>query len=671
MEISEIKLLIDRGKYPQALETIETLTGEERIEGLILKNRILQRKGEVKEALATGNEILNESRAPGKDLLVLKTLLTLGFVHANLLNKPELNDILREAEEIFSRIEIEEQEIAQECQGALAFLKGNFKEIEGEIEEALELLEKSLVIRQALPYQHEVVDTLTKIGFIHLDVTGKNELALDLFKRSLVISEELGNQTAIAHSLNRLGCYYHNINNFDEALPCFEKSLALYQGLDNKEWIGGLYNNISLIYRAKENYDLTLNYLERALAISEELQDKRALVINHNNIGWLYAYRGEPIPAVEHFNRSMQIAEELEDVLAQAFISMFLGDMNSIWKGDLDIGLDYYQRSLSIFENARSDAGIAWILQRIGFTHILRGEPEPALSKIEQSEEIFTRLDNKVGVGNCAVQFGRIYKLQGRYDQAIKYLETALTIVEEAIVGANMGPWLSYILFYLILVAQDLDSKELAEEYLKQIQDLRKVSKNKMVQIRIQFSEAIVLKMSKRMAEKFQAQQIFQTIIEEDILDHSITVLSMLNLCELLILEIKYSEAAEELLEKVTQLSDQLNEIAQKQQSSSLSIVALLLRTKLALVQGDVEEASHLLSNAKKIATKKKLINLLAQIKAEQEIVQAELDKWNVLIQRKASIQERVEHARIASWLVEAKKIQETWVNPTSEMANQ
>jgi tetratricopeptide (TPR) repeat protein len=169
MAISEIKLLIDRGKYPQALETIETLTGEERIEGLILKNRILQRKGEVKEALATGNEILNESRASGKDLLVLKTLLTLGFVHANLLNKTELNDILREAEEIFSQIKIEEQEVAQEYQGALAFLQGNLEEIKGEIEKALELLEKSLVIRQALPYRHEVVDTLTKIGFIHLD----------------------------------------------------------------------------------------------------------------------------------------------------------------------------------------------------------------------------------------------------------------------------------------------------------------------------------------------------------------------------------------------------------------------------------------------------------------------------------------------------------------------
>ncbi|MHA2113246.1 MAG: hypothetical protein ACW98W_17400 [Candidatus Hodarchaeales archaeon] len=246
-----------------------------------------------------------------------------------------------------------------------------------------------------------------------------------------------------------------------------------------------------------------------------------------------------------------------------------------------------------------------------------------------------------------------------------------LKIIKETVVGANMGLWVSYVLFYLILVAQDLQSLELAEEYQKQIQDLKGTSKSKFVHLRIQFSEAIVLKMSKRMALKFQAQQKFQAIIEDEIIDHNITVLSMLNLCELLILETKYSESAEKLLQEVTQLAEQLQKIGQSQESSSMIIMALLLNTKLALVQGDVETASQLLSNAKKIASEKKLVNLLRQVKTEQETVQAELDKWNELIQRKASIQERIEHAQIATWLVEAKKMQETWVSPASEIANQ
>ncbi len=671
MDLLEIKKLIDQGKYPQALKSIEELQGEERLDGTILKSQIFQRKGDLKGALTEAKRVLEECRDSGSNLQIFKALISLGSAHYSLRNIPEVSEVLKEAENLFLQVEFENNDIRQECQGILAFLQAGISEIKGNINESLDLFEKSLIIRQALPYQHDIVETLTKIGFIHLDVTGKKELALDLFNRSLAISEKLGNPIANAHSLNRLGCYYHYIENYDEALSYFERSLALYQGVDNKEWIGGLYNNISLVYRAKENYDLTLNYLERALAISEELEDKRALIINHNNIGWLCAYKGDLTSAEHHFLQSLQFAEELGDVLTQAFVSMFIGDIYSIWKGELVPGLDYYQRSLSIFQDSESDPGIGWILLRIGWTHILRGEPESALKNIEESERIFTKLDLKGGIANCFVQFGRIYKILGKYDQAIKYLENSLKIVKETIIGANLGMWVSYILLQLILVTQDLDSLDLAKDYLKQMQELKQTSKNNLVKLRVQFSEAIVLKMSKRMAEKFQAQQNFQAIIKEEILSHDITILSMLNLCELLILEMKYSETADELLDKVTQLSTQIHTIADNQQSSSLTILALLLQTKLALVQGDVEEASHLLSNAKKIASEKNLINLLVQIKVEQETVQTELDKWNQLIQRKASIQERVEHAQIASWLVEAKKIQETWVNPTSEIANQ
>jgi tetratricopeptide (TPR) repeat protein len=451
----------------------------------------------------------------------------------------------------------------------------------------------------------------------------------------------------------------------------FEKSLALYQQVNNKEWIGGLYNNISLIYQARENYDLALNYLERSLVIAKDLGDIKARIINHNNLGFLYGYKGDFPSSMEHYRQSLKINEELGDSLGQANVFVALGNLSSIWKGDLGVGLDYYQRSLSIYKEKGSDFGIAWTLLRVATTYILQGEPELALKYIKESEDIHIKLDNKIGIGQCSVQLGRVYKLQGQYDKAIQSLERGLRIIKETIVGANMGLWVSYVLFYLILVAQDLQSLELAEDYQKQMQELKETSKSKFVHLRIQFSEAIVLKMSKRIAEKFQSQQKFQAIIEDEIIDHNITVLSMLNLCELLILETKYSESAEKLLQEVTQLAEQLQKIGQSQESSSVIIMALLLHTKLALVQGDVETASQLLSNAKKIASEKKLVNLLKQVKTEQETVQAELDKWNELIQRKASIQERIEHAQIATWLVEAKKMQETWVSPASEIANQ
>ncbi|MHA2226605.1 MAG: hypothetical protein ACXAC8_15450 [Candidatus Hodarchaeales archaeon] len=59
------------------------------------------------------------------------------------------------------------------------------------------------------------------------------------------------------------------------------------------------------------------------------------------------------------------------------------------------------------------------------------------------------------------------------------------------------------------------------------------------------------------------------------------------------------------------------------------------------------------------------------KIKQEQETIQAEFDKWEELIHRKASIQERMEQALVASYIIEAKKIQETWVGPSAEGVRQ
>ena len=149
------------------------------------------------------------------------------------------------------------------------------------------------------------------------------------------------------------------------------------------------------------------------------------------------------------------------------------------------------------------------------------------------------------------------------------------------------------------------------------------------------------------------------------------TILAMWNLCELLILEIKISDTEEDLFQEVHKLSTMLYDIAQSQNSSLLIAMALILKTKLSLVEGKVEEASNLLSTAKRIAEEKKLRYLLPKVKYEQEIIQSELDKWEELFQRKASIQERLKQALVEDYIVEAKRTQEAWVRPSVDIIDQ
>lgn len=672
MKVQEIKEMMHKGHYNQALEEINNLSHENQLDGLILKSRILERKGELKEALTLANQAIKESLTKGSTLQQLYVQINQGYAHLSLGNISNLAETVQKGEQLLSGVGEEAINLVKECRGSLAYLQGEVNYWKGNTELALEQLEKSLLIRQGSENKYNILEPLILIGWIHLNVTGKLNLAFDYFERSLTMAEEVGNKTDIAHSLNRLGCFYLQKGNFDKALSYFEKSLALYQDLGNKPKLGILYNNTAIVYQAKEKYDLAINYYEKFLEINKELENQDNVAIAYGNIGWVYGYKGDLDLSLDYCQKGLKITKEYipDNVRNIIFLTFSIGD-NYFLRGELKTALDHYTEVLTLNKKIKSDLGIAWTLFSISNVYALQGELELALENMDQCMEIFNKLNNKLGISRSKITIGIINKLQGKYNTSIEFLEEGLNLNRQVLKGGFIPLLESWVLFHLLLVAQDLNDPELASSYFKQIKEVEQESKSKFVKLRTRFSNAIVLKMSRRGADKFQAQRILQEIVDEEVIDQNITTLSLLNLCELLILEIKISETPEELFQEVTILSKKMYDIAQMQSSSLLKVMALILETKLALVKGKFEEANDLISTAKKIASEKKLGSLLVKVKSEQEMIQKELDKWDELIRQKASIQERVEHARIGSWLVEAKKIQEAWARPSVDMMNQ
>ncbi|MFX0122193.1 MAG: tetratricopeptide repeat protein [Candidatus Hodarchaeota archaeon] len=671
MNISKIKELMQKGAYNQALAAVDDLHAEDHLDSIIVKSRILERKGNLQEALELSNQAISESQINGSERQQLEALINHGHIVYMLGDYLELAQVIPKGEKLLTSIEEEPQQVIKEYRGALAYLKGVLLFQKGETSQALEEFERSLLISQGLENKHDMVESLIMIGWTHLNVTGKLKLAFDYFERSLTVSEELGNPLQIAFSLNNLGNYYLESGNYNEALSYYEKSLALYRDLDNKARQVAPYNNIALIFQAKEKYELALDYFDKVLDISESLGRKEMIAGTYGNIGWVHSFKGQIDLSLDYFQRSLKMYKELGDKMGVAFMTISIGDAYLYQKGELITAIEYFNTVLKLYTEMNSEIGIAWTLIRFTDVYILQGELKQALTKINQSLDIFSKVDNQIGILRCKISLGVIHKFMGNYQVSIKFLEEGLSLYDKTLIGGFRPLWGSFILFQLILVIQELNDPLMAADYLKQIKEYEQESKNKFVKLRSRFTEAIVLKMSKRASEKFQAQRIFQTIIDDEILDHNITVLSLFNLCELFILEIKISDTAEDLFEEVMQLSEKLNEIAINQNSFLLLVTALILQTKIALVRGEFEEANDYISKAKQIASEKQLHNLLSKVKAEQEIIQTELDKWNELFRRKASIQERVERARLVNYITEAKKIQEAWIHPSVDMMNQ
>ena len=91
------------------------------------------------------------------------------------------------------------------------------------------------------------------------------------------------------------------------------------------------------------------------------------------------------------------------------------------------------------------------------------------------------------------------------------------------------------------------------------------------------------------------------------------------------------------LMEKIKGLTKKLIEIGRDQGSFTLLAKTNILRSKLALVEGDVDEARILLAQAHVTAQEKGLHLLARKINHEQELLQSQLDKWEKIFEKKST----------------------------------
>ncbi|MFX0114053.1 MAG: ABC transporter substrate-binding protein [Candidatus Hodarchaeota archaeon] len=176
--------------------------------------------------------------------------------------------------------------------------------------------------------------------------------------------------------------------------------------------------------------------------------------------------------------------------------------------------------------------------------------------------------------------------------------------------------------------------------------------------------EAMRLKKSARIVEKAKAQEIFQQIAKEDIISPDLTIYAMLNLCDLLLDEVK-AYGAESVLHEADKLAIHIDSIAREQDSPALQVEVLILRSKFALLKGTFQEVEQLLSQAAAVAEDHHLLKLTTKVTSEKNTIEAELNRWEDLLTQAASLRERIEETRLQDYVANAMKLIELEGNVT------
>ncbi len=425
-----------------------------------------------------------------------------------------------------------------------------------------------------------------------------------------------------------------------------QQSLALREKLGHKKDIADTLVWIGWIYYRKGEYDRAGEYAQQSLVLAKEFGHKPTIGWSLHLNGHIYLQKGELDRAGEYGQQCLALTKELGH---KPLLGWTLNLIGVIYhnKGELDRALDYSQQSLALHKELGIKSGIATAHNNIGFSFMDKGELEQALVHLEQSLTLYEELGNKRANAPPLCNIGEIYFLRGEWDQAIAYLEQSLALFEEF--GHKVHA--SEALYYLVSVAIDQTALEQARRYLQRLQQLNEQEDNKIINQRYRVAEALVLKTSPRALHRGKAEELLTQVVEEEIVSHEVTVAALLHLCDLLLVELRTSDAPEVLGEVQAHVT-RLLEIAQQKHSYLLFAETYVLQAKLALVELDVQGARRFLEQAQRLAEEWGLQRLAMRISTEHDTLLDQLGQWEDFIDRNASLAERAELAHLEEQVV-------------------
>ncbi|MFX0106207.1 MAG: tetratricopeptide repeat protein [Candidatus Hodarchaeota archaeon] len=373
--------------------------------------------------------------------------------------------------------------------------------------------------------------------------------------------------------------------------------------------------------------------------LSPELKKRKAYILWCKGV--THHLKGDLEKAKDFREEALTILKELDLKLDIANILYQLGGVS--WQiGDLNSALEYTEASKILCTNLNWTYFLHLCYQQFGNIYALKGELDLALSYFEQVLA-FAEKENVLRLKSSMYNnIGILYQEKGDYDRALENIEKSIAIAEEY--GNNYGKFLNTdSLFHLAL---DMNDLEKAQQYLNRMKQIADQENLRRFNIAYNINRAVFLKNSLRALNRGKAEEMLKQSIEEGIPEYEFLKMALLNLCDLLLFELRATNDTEILDELQTYIS-QLFDAVKNSRSYSLLAETYLLQARLSLITLDMIKTRQFLTKAQEIAEKYGLDLLAKKISSEHDELLKQLEMWEKLKESKAPLAERIELSRL------------------------
>ncbi|MFW9826544.1 MAG: tetratricopeptide repeat protein [Candidatus Thorarchaeota archaeon] len=377
--------------------------------------------------------------------------------------------------------------------------------------------------------------------------------------------------------------------------------------------------------------------------IQDESMEYKKRKANYAIVKGIFSwFKGDLKNALENFEYSLAIRENLgiDYEIAESLSLVTL--MLCKFTGELDLAFKYAERSLELAKKSAKKYYIAFNLTILAGVYTYQGEIDLSIKNFEQSLAIYKELNHKRMIAVTLNNVGVKYGMKGDLERALECSEQSLAIHKEL---GNLRD-IANTHDYLIQILIDKNSLKQAEHYLHDLEQLSNKLKNKEIELIYSFNKALLLKTSLRARNRVQAEDIFNQILKSKDLDYELTIRTLINLCELHLIELSMINDIE-ILNDIDPLIDKLLDIAKESHSYWVLSETYLLQAKLSLLTFNLKQAQQFLIKAQKIAEKYGIKRLAIEISHEHDELLKNLKMWENLKESEASLSERWKHINI------------------------
>jgi tetratricopeptide (TPR) repeat protein len=266
----------------------------------------------------------------------------------------------------------------------------------GEIEQALNLLQRSLAIQEQIDDVRVKATTQRQMAGL-IAQQGDVKRALDLWRESFAINEQIGDIQGMAATLHEMAWVILHQGDVKQALDLLQKSFDLVDEIGDVHGKATLLSTMAGINAQQGSINRALDLWQRALAIQKHIGDVRGEASTLHNMACIIAQQGDVNRALDLWRESLAIDDLIDDVSGQA---VTLNKMAGVIErqGDFKQALDLLQKSLDLTKKIRDVRVKAATLHQMAGVVAEQGDVKRALDLWRESFAIKEQIGDIQGM---------------------------------------------------------------------------------------------------------------------------------------------------------------------------------------------------------------------------------------------------------------------------------